>query len=50
MTTSIAGNVTRGAYTVGFPIASRLIEAATMPDVTPVVFVVEDDISVRESL
>jgi FixJ family two-component response regulator len=50
MTTPGTGNVTRGAYTVSFPIATRLIEAATMPEVTPVVFVVDDDISVRESL
>jgi FixJ family two-component response regulator len=31
-------------------IASRSIEAPTMPDVTSVVFVVDDDVSVRESL
>jgi FixJ family two-component response regulator len=31
-------------------IVSRSIEARTMPDVTPLVFVVDDDVSVRESL
>jgi FixJ family two-component response regulator len=31
-------------------VASRSIEVLTMPDVTSVVFVVDDDISVRESL
>jgi FixJ family two-component response regulator len=38
-------NVTRGAYTV-----IPGIGIATMPDVTATVFVVDDDISVRESL
>jgi FixJ family two-component response regulator len=31
-------------------IASRSIEVLTMPDVPPIVFVVDDDVSVRESL
>ena len=31
-------------------IASRSIEVRTMPDVPPIVFVVDDDLSVRESL
>jgi FixJ family two-component response regulator len=31
-------------------IASRSIEVLTMPDVTPIVYVVDDDVSVRESL
>jgi FixJ family two-component response regulator len=31
-------------------IASRSIEVVTMPDLTPIVFVVDDDVSVRESL
>jgi len=44
------GNVTPGAYTVSLPFTARLIEAVTMPDVTPIVFVVDDDVSVRESL
>ena len=37
-------------YTVTSAIASRSIEVLTMPDVTPIVFVVDDDVSVRESL
>src|SRR5207247_1393976 len=44
------GNVTRAPYTVPSAIASRSTEVLTMPDVTPIVFVVDDDISVRESL
>jgi FixJ family two-component response regulator len=35
---------------VASAIASRSIEVLTMPDVTSVVFVVDDDVSVRESL
>jgi hypothetical protein len=31
-------------------ISSRLIEVLTMPDATSIVFVVDDDVSVRESL
>ena len=42
--------VAGGAYTGSSFIASRSIEVRTMPDVTAVVFVVDDDISVRESL
>ena len=49
MTTTSTGNVTR-PYTVTSPIASRSIEVLTMPDATSVVFVVDDDVSVRESL
>jgi FixJ family two-component response regulator len=45
-----AETITRGAYTGHSPIASGLIEALTMPDVTSIVFVVDDDVSVRESL
>ena len=45
-----AETMTRGAYTGHSPIASGLIEALTMPDVTSIVFVVDDDVSVRESL
>jgi FixJ family two-component response regulator len=37
-------------YTVVSAIASRSIEMLTMPDVPPIVFVVDDDVSVRESL
>jgi hypothetical protein len=38
------------AYTAISPTAARLIEAVPMPDVTSIVFVVDDDVSVRESL
>jgi hypothetical protein len=39
-----------GGYTVSPSIAAGRIEVVTMPDVTAIVFVVDDDISVRESL
>jgi FixJ family two-component response regulator len=39
-----------GGYTVVSAIASRSTEVRTMPDVLPIVFVVDDDLSVRESL
>jgi FixJ family two-component response regulator len=42
--------MTRGAYTGRSPIASGLTKALTMPDVTSIVFVVDDDVSVRDSL
>ena len=45
-----AGYVTRAPYTVASAIASRSIEVFTMRDVTPIVYVVDDDVSVRESL
>jgi FixJ family two-component response regulator len=44
------GNVTSAPYTVRSAIGCHLIEASSMPDVQSVVFVVDDDISVRESL
>lgn len=44
------GNVTRAPYTVTSPIALRSIEAVAMLEVTSIVFVVDDDVSVRESL
>ena len=50
MTTMSTVNVTRAPYTVNSAIASRSIEALTTPDVTSNVFVVDDDVSVRESL
>jgi len=50
MTMFSTGNVTPGPYTLSSPFAARLIEAVTMPDVTSIVFVVDDDVSVRESL
>ena len=45
-----ARNVMRAPYTVTSAIAYRSIEVLTMPDVTPIVYVVDDDVSVRESL
>ena len=50
MTTVFAENVSRRPYTVTSSSAGRAIEVVTMPDVRSVVFVVDDDISVRESL
>jgi FixJ family two-component response regulator len=50
MTTIGTGIVTRVPYTVVSAIASRSTEVLTMPDVPPIVFVVDDDLSVRESL
>jgi FixJ family two-component response regulator len=49
MTTTITGTIGREAYTVRSAIAARSLEFA-MPDDTPIVFVVDDDVSVRESL
>ena len=50
MTTVFQENVTRRPYTVSPSTAAPGIEVVTMADVTPIVFVVDDDISVRESL
>ncbi len=50
MTTVSTGTVTRAPYTVVSATASRSTEVLTMPDVPPIVFVVDDDLSVRESL
>ena len=50
MTTLLTRNVARGPYTVSSAIAARSIEGITMPDVTSIVCVVDDDVSVRESL
>jgi FixJ family two-component response regulator len=50
MTNGFAENVAHGPYTVSLPSAGRAIEVVTMPDVPSVVFVVDDDVSVRESL
>jgi FixJ family two-component response regulator len=50
MTTMCAGNVARQLYTDRSAIVARSNEPVTMPDVTPLVFVVDDDVSVRESL
>ena len=41
---------TTASYTVRSAVGCRLIEALTMPDVQSVVFIVDDDVSVRESL
>ena len=50
MTTMSTGIVRHAPYTVTSAIVSRSIEVLTMPDATPIVFVVDDDVSVRESL
>ena len=50
MTAVVTANVVRGAYTVSPSTTAGRIGVVTMPDVTPIVFVVDDDISVRESL
>ena len=49
MTTVFQENATRGPYTVSRPAAARGIGVVTMAD-APIVFVVDDDVSVRESL
>ena len=50
MTTPWPEYVARRSYTVGSSSAGRAIEVVPMPDVTSIVFVVDDDVSVRESL
>jgi FixJ family two-component response regulator len=50
MPTMSAGSIGCAPYTVFSAIASRSADVLTMADTTPVVFVVDDDISVRESL
>jgi FixJ family two-component response regulator len=50
MTAMFTANVGRAPYTVSPSTAARSIKVIDMPNVTPVVFVVDDDISVRESL
>ena len=50
MTTMGSETVTRGRYSLMSAAASRSIEVLTMPDVPPIIFVVDDDLSVRESL
>jgi FixJ family two-component response regulator len=44
------GNVPLAPYTLTSSITFLSIEAPVMPDVPPIVFVVDDDVSVRESL
>ena len=50
MTTAFRENVIRQPYTVSPSIAPRGAKAISMPDVKGIVFVVDDDISVRESV
>jgi FixJ family two-component response regulator len=50
MTTALHENVIRRPYTVGLSTTALGMEAISMPDVKGLVFVVDDDISVRESL
>ena len=50
MTTAFHENVIRQPYTVSPSIAPRGARAIAMPDVKGIVFVVDDDISVREAL
>jgi len=50
MTPTFTEDVARGPYTVRSSSTDRASEVITMPDVTSVVFVVDDDVSVRESL
>ena len=50
MTPMSTENSGRGRYTASSPIGARSIEVATMPEAPSIVFVVDDDVSVRESL
>ena len=50
MPTMFTERVARGPYTVRLSSAGRAIEVVTMLDVTSIVFIVDDDVSVRESL
>jgi FixJ family two-component response regulator len=50
MIATFAENASAGPYTVTSSPAGRAIEVVAMPDVRSVVFVVDDDVSVRESL
>ena len=50
MATALHENVIHQPYTVIRSIAAHRVETISMPDVTGVVFVVDDDVSVRESL
>ena len=47
---SRTGDVARAPYTVPSAITLRSVEVVAMPDVSSIVFVVDDDVSVRESL
>jgi FixJ family two-component response regulator len=46
----VTETITRGAYTVRPSIAAGRIGIVAMPDVKAIVFVVDDDVSVRESV
>ena len=46
----LSGSVAQATYTRGPVATPRSIRVRSMPDLTPVVYVVDDDISVRESL
>jgi FixJ family two-component response regulator len=50
MSTMFTENIARAPYTRISSIPRRAIEVVNMPDVTSIVFVVDDDVSVRESL
>jgi FixJ family two-component response regulator len=50
MSTVFDGNVTRGAYTVGASTSPRVMKVVAMPAASSIVFVVDDDVSVREAL
>jgi FixJ family two-component response regulator len=50
MSTIFPENIPRAPYTRISSIPPRAIEVVNMPDVTSIVFVVDDDVSVRESL
>jgi FixJ family two-component response regulator len=50
MMTMSTENVARAPYTVPSALAAQAIKAPTMQELTSIVFVVDDDVSVRESL
>ena len=50
MATMFTGTSYAGPYTGSVPTAARANEVVAMPGVTSIVFVVDDDVSVRESL
>jgi FixJ family two-component response regulator len=50
MTATSTGTSARGSYTARSAIAARSSEVVNMPDAPSIVFVVDDDVSVRESL
>jgi len=50
MTVVSTENIARRRYTASSPVGDRSLEVATMPDAPSIVFVVDDDVSVRESL